>query len=83
MVNGEAQRGCTKWALICARSINHNPRDFTSNDIRSRVYENRHTELRTRASVRGLKLKQVNVRHSPLHVGGHSALFVAPGYPKY
>lgn len=48
-----------------------------------RVYENRHAALRTRASVRSLKLKQVNVRHSPLHVGGHSALFVAPGYPKY
>lgn len=71
MVNGEAQRGCTKWALICARSINHNPGDSASKDIH------------TRASVRSLKLKQVNVRHSPLHVGGHSALFVAPGYPKY
>jgi len=83
MVNGEAQRGCTKWTLICARSINHNPRDSASKDIHSRVYENRYTALYTRASVRSLKLKQVNVRHSPLYVGGHSALFVAPGYPKY
>jgi len=30
MVNDEAQRGCTKWTLICARSINHNPGDSAS-----------------------------------------------------
>lgn len=39
MVNGETQRGCTKWTLICARSINHNPGDSASKDVRLYMYE--------------------------------------------
>lgn len=79
MVNDEAQRGCTKWTLICARSINHNPGDFASKNVLSYVYENR--TRYARASVCSLKLKQVNVRHSPLHAGGIFGIVRGAGLP--